>query len=81
MLTGLGQKARGQVRRLRTPPAQMLHHRRRDATYTTRSVPPAERGKPVALLYSHTKGNRKMTLQDSGYRRREQAKAGRQQAG
>ena len=32
VLTGLGQKARGQVWRLRTPPAQMLHHRRRDAT-------------------------------------------------
>ena len=61
VLTGLGQKARGQVRRLRTPPAQMAQHRRRDATYTTQFVPPAERGKPVALLYSHSKGNRKMT--------------------
>ena len=30
--SGLGQKARGQVRRLRTPPTQMSYHRRRDAT-------------------------------------------------
>jgi hypothetical protein len=28
---GLGQKARGPVRGLRTPPTQMLYHRRRDA--------------------------------------------------
>ena len=32
MLIGLGQKACGQVRRLRTPPTQMTNHRRRDAT-------------------------------------------------
>jgi len=30
--SGLGQKARGQVRGFRTLPAQMLYHRRRDAT-------------------------------------------------
>src|ERR1700730_11591929 len=29
---GLDQKVRGQVRRLRTPPAQLWHHRRRGAT-------------------------------------------------
>ena len=29
--SGLGQKARGQARGLRTPPTQMMHHRRRDA--------------------------------------------------
>jgi hypothetical protein len=32
VLIGLGQKAGGQVRGLRTPPAQMSYHRRRDAT-------------------------------------------------
>ena len=42
-------KASGQVRGLRTPPAQMLNHRRRDAASTTQVVPAAERGKPVAL--------------------------------
>ena len=56
MLTGLGQKARGQVWRLRTPPAQMWYHRRRDATYTTQVVLPAERGKPVVLLFSTARG-------------------------
>ena len=30
--SGLGEKARGQVRGFRTLPAQLLHHRRRDAT-------------------------------------------------
>ena len=30
--SGLGQQARGQVRGFRTPPAQMVYHRRRDAT-------------------------------------------------
>ena len=30
--SGLGQKARGQVRGFRTLPAQMAYHRRRDAT-------------------------------------------------
>jgi hypothetical protein len=30
--SGLGQKAGGQVRGLRTPPTQMAYHRRRDAT-------------------------------------------------
>jgi hypothetical protein len=59
--SGLGQKARGQVRGFRTPPAQMSYHRRRDATYTTLVVPPAERGKPVGLLFSDSKGSRKMT--------------------
>ena len=59
--SGLGQKACGQVRGLRTPPAQMAYHRRRDATYTTQAVPPAERGKPVALLSADSKGSRKMT--------------------
>ena len=32
MLNRLDQKVRGQVRRLRTPPAQPTHHRRRGAT-------------------------------------------------
>ncbi len=59
--SGLGQKACGQVRGLRTFPAQMSYHRRRDATYTTLAVPPAERGKPVALRSTDCKGNRKMT--------------------
>jgi hypothetical protein len=35
--SGLGQKACGQVLGLRTPPAQTMHHRRRDAASTTRS--------------------------------------------
>jgi hypothetical protein len=32
MLNRLDQKVRGQDRRLRTPPTQMVHHRRRGAT-------------------------------------------------
>jgi hypothetical protein len=32
MLNRLDQKVRGQVRRFRTPPAQLAHHRRRGAT-------------------------------------------------
>jgi hypothetical protein len=59
-------KARGQVRGLRTPPTQMRYHRRRDATYTTLSVPPAKRGKPVVLLATASKGSRKMTWEGSG---------------
>src|SRR5262245_56222206 len=35
MLIRLDQKVRGQVRRLLTPPAQLLHHRRRGATFPT----------------------------------------------
>jgi hypothetical protein len=30
--SGLGQKARGQVRKLRSLPTRMLYHQRRDAT-------------------------------------------------
>ena len=32
---GLDQKVRGQVRGLRTPPAQLSYHRRRGATFPT----------------------------------------------
>jgi hypothetical protein len=35
MLNRLDQKVRGQVRGLRTPPAQPTHHRRRGATHAT----------------------------------------------
>jgi hypothetical protein len=61
-LTGLGQKARGLVGVLRTHPTRMTRHRRRSATYLPMMIPPAERGKPVALPRLWTgKGSRKTT--------------------
>jgi hypothetical protein len=78
MLSGLGQKARGQVRGLILPPAQMAHHRRRAAALPTLATA-AERGKPVVLPPAHTtaagKATRKSSLRGSGYRTREKANA------
>ena len=48
MLIGLDQKVRGQVRGLIAPPAQMLDHRRRAATFPSLATA-AQRGKPVVL--------------------------------
>ena len=48
MLSGVGQQARGQVRGLHLPPAQMASHRRSAATLPTLATV-AERGKPVVL--------------------------------
>jgi hypothetical protein len=48
-LTGLSQKASGQVQGLEIPLAQMTHHRRRAATFPTRGTS-VQRGKPVVLL-------------------------------
>jgi hypothetical protein len=78
LLSRLDQTVRGQVRRLRTPPAQMSSHRRsrHDLTHSDRS---AERGNPVVFPASHTNeegtASRKSGPRDSGGRIREQAKA------
>jgi Flp pilus assembly protein TadD len=79
MLSGLGQQARGQVRGLVRPPAQLAHHRRRAATSPTLGTA-AQRGKPVALpaplALGVGKASREGGRRGSGYRTREQAKAG-----
>ena len=78
LLSRLDQKVRGQVRRHRTPAAQMLSHRRRRHGLT-HSVTSAERGNPVVFPASHTNeegtASRKSGPQDSGGRIGEQAKA------
>ena len=54
MLSGLDQKVSGQVLGVVDPLAQMLHHRRRAATFPTLGTS-VERGKPVVLPTSYAK--------------------------
>src|SRR6266568_2216995 len=63
MLIGLSQKASGQVQGLRDPLAQMLHHRRKAATFPTLGTA-AQRGKLVVLLAAHAKAVGKATSQE-----------------
>jgi len=63
MLIGLSQKARGQVQGLVILLAQMLHHRRRAATFPTLGTS-AQRGKLVVLLAAHAKAVGKATSQE-----------------
>ena len=54
MLSGLDQKVSGQVPGLIRPLAQMLHHRRKAATFPTLGTA-VQRGKPVVLPAAHAK--------------------------
>jgi hypothetical protein len=80
LLIRLGQKARGQVRVLRTHPAQMASHRRTDATSPT-LVHRRNVATPVVFPASHAteegKASRKSGPRDSGSRIGEKANAAR----
>lgn len=68
MLTGLGQKASGQVQKLNRPLTQMLDHRRK-RQHLTHSGTHAERGKPVSVLSEESQPQGKptqMQVRDDG---------------